>query len=53
MKENRPDFAAKAPILDIGGGLGTKIPAHRQAYPDAEVICLDRAACAALRACAG
>lgn len=43
MKTNRPDFAPKR-ILDIGGGLGQNVLPIAQAYPDAEVICLDTGA---------
>ena len=43
MKENRPDFKPKR-ILDIGGGLGQNVVPVAQAYPDAEVICVDTGA---------
>ena len=43
MKKNRPDFAPKR-ILDIGGGLGQNVLPIAQAYPDAEVVCLDTGA---------
>lgn len=43
MKENRPDFAPKR-VLDIGGGLGQNVLPIAQAYPNAEVICLDTGA---------
>jgi ubiquinone/menaquinone biosynthesis C-methylase UbiE len=43
MKKNRPDFAPKR-ILDIGGGLGQNVLPIAQAYPDAEVICVDTGA---------
>ncbi len=43
MKKDRLDFAPKR-ILDIGGGLGQNVLPIAQAYPDAEVICLDMGA---------
>ena len=43
MTKNRPDFKPKH-ILDIGGGLGQNVVPIAQAYPDAEVICVDTAA---------
>jgi ubiquinone/menaquinone biosynthesis C-methylase UbiE len=43
MKTNRPDFAPKR-ILDIGGGLGQNVLPIAQAYPDAEVVCVDTGA---------
>ena len=43
MKQNRPDFAPKR-ILDIGGGLGQNVLPIAEAYPDAEVVCVDTGA---------
>ena len=43
MKKNRPEFAPKR-ILDIGGGLGQNVLPIAEAYPDAEVICVDTGA---------
>ncbi|MBC6412730.1 MAG: class I SAM-dependent methyltransferase, partial [Hyphomonadaceae bacterium] len=43
MEKNRPDFAPKR-ILDIGGGLGQNVVPIAQAYPDADVICVDTGA---------
>ncbi|CAM3651948.1 methyltransferase domain-containing protein [Litorimonas haliclonae] len=43
MKENRPDFSPKR-ILDIGGGLGQNVLPIAEAYPEAEVVCVDTGA---------
>ena len=43
MRKNRPDFAPRR-ILDIGGGLGQNVLPIAQAYPDAEIVCLDTGA---------
>ena len=43
MKKNRPEFAPRR-ILDIGGGLGQNVLPIAEAYPDAEVVCLDTGA---------
>lgn len=43
MKKNKPDFKPTR-ILDIGGGLGQNVLPIAQAYPDAEVICVDTGA---------
>jgi len=43
MKKNRPDFKPKR-ILDIGGGLGQNVLPIAQAYPDAEIVCVDTGA---------
>lgn len=43
MQKNRPGFTPKR-ILDIGGGLGQNVLPIAQAYPEAEVICVDTAA---------
>ena len=43
VRENRPDFRPER-ILDIGGGLGQNVLPIAEAFPDAEVVCLDTGA---------
>jgi hypothetical protein len=40
MKKNRPDFAPKR-ILDVGCGLGQSVLPIAEAYPEAEIVCVD------------